>query len=376
MISDQNERVNRLLNLRDLVSSGQQKAPLPEPENYDRSDPANPNYGMSQARSLGDVVAAGQMASNYAPMPDNSIRNNTTGKMVPIGGIGGAGLPMNTMRNEATGAEYQFASSPRNKGPELDYSRPMIEIPGKGKGRWIKGENAAIIGDKRIDFGIDVEATQRAEDRALRLQSVKQQLESGGLGIEKQRVELDALRSNGGGKPLTESQGKASGFAIRAEDADRLIREVGKNGEVQPGLIKRSLEAVPLIGESLGTIANVTQSPEQRQIEQAQRNFINAVLRQESGAAIAESEFNNARKQYFPQPGDDAETIANKAANRQAAIAGFVTQAGPSGYERAKAEFEARKSRGGSASVTLPDGRVVTFPSAAQADGFRKANNL
>ena len=41
---------------------------------------------------------------------------------------------------------------------------------------------------------------------------------------------------------------------------------------------------------------------ERQMFEQAERNFINAILRQESGAAIADSEFNNARKQYMPQP--------------------------------------------------------------------------
>jgi hypothetical protein len=58
-------------------------------------------------------------------------------------------------------------------------------------------------------------------------------------------------------------------------------------------------------------------SDEYKQIEQAQRDFVNAVLRQESGAAIAESEFENAIKQYFPQPGDTAEVVRQKQINRQ-----------------------------------------------------------
>ena len=54
-----------------------------------------------------------------------------------------------------------------------------------------------------------------------------------------------------------------------------------------------------------------------KQIEQAQRDFINAVLRRESGAAIAPSEFENARLQYFPQPGDTAEVVKQKQKNRE-----------------------------------------------------------
>jgi hypothetical protein len=36
--------------------------------------------------------------------------------------------------------------------------------------------------------------------------------------------------------------------------------------------------------------------------KQAEQNFINAILRKESGAAISPSEYKNAEKQYFPQP--------------------------------------------------------------------------
>jgi len=58
-------------------------------------------------------------------------------------------------------------------------------------------------------------------------------------------------------------------------------------------------------------------SDEYKQIEQAQRDFINATLRRESGAAIAPSEFENAQLQYFPQPGDTAEVVKQKQRNRE-----------------------------------------------------------
>jgi hypothetical protein len=69
---------------------------------------------------------------------------------------------------------------------------------------------------------------------------------------------------------------------------------------------------VPFVGDALGTLTNWTQSEPQQKVEQAQRNFINAVLRRESGAVIGSEEFDNARKQYFPQPGDEQGTIAQK----------------------------------------------------------------
>jgi hypothetical protein len=51
-----------------------------------------------------------------------------------------------------------------------------------------------------------------------------------------------------------------------------------------------------------GTQPNWMKSEDRQIFEQAKRNFINSTLRQESGAAIADSEFENADKQYFPQP--------------------------------------------------------------------------
>ena len=130
-------------------------------------------------------------------------------------------------------------------------------------------------------------------------------------------------------KALTEYQGKSTGFGMRADRASKIIDEVGQGGKVQPSLLKRAAESVPLVGEGLGMMANALQSPEQQQVEQAQRDFVNAVLRQESGAAISQGEFDNARKQYFPQPGDSPEVVAQKQANREAAINGFRVSAGP-----------------------------------------------
>lgn len=133
-----------------------------------------------------------------------------------------------------------------------------------------------------------------------------------------------------GGKALTESQGKATGFATRADEADQIINSVGEKGKIKPSALKAAAEQTPVIGGALGMGVNlVAPSSEQQQVEQAQRNFVNAVLRQESGASISESEFKNAQRQYFPQIGDSDEVIAQKAANRKTSIDALKVQAGP-----------------------------------------------
>jgi hypothetical protein len=84
-------------------------------------------------------------------------------------------------------------------------------------------------------------------------------------------------------------------------------------------------------------------SDEYKQIEQAQRDFVNAVLREESGAAISESEFENAIKQYFPQPGDTAEVVKQKQINRQQQFSKTITDSKsttPKVYNPQTGEFE------------------------------------
>lgn len=133
-----------------------------------------------------------------------------------------------------------------------------------------------------------------------------------------------------GGKALTESQGKATGMALRAQTAHDILTNLEDAGTKTPSLIKQGAASIPLIGGALAMGANKLGIPssEQNRVEQAQRDFVNAALRVESGASISESEFSNAQKQYFPQPGDDAATIEQKRRNRETEIQSLKLQAG------------------------------------------------
>lgn len=125
--------------------------------------------------------------------------------------------------------------------------------------------------------------------------------------------------AGGGGKPMTEAQAKANLFGGRMVEADQILNDL--EGKYKPWAVssKLGLENTPMIGGALAAGANMVMSPVNQQAEQAQRDFINAVLRRESGAAISKSEFDNAFKQYFPQPGDSQKVIAQKRRNRQIA---------------------------------------------------------
>lgn len=118
-----------------------------------------------------------------------------------------------------------------------------------------------------------------------------------------------------------EEQTKNAGFAKRMIAADQII-STPASADASTSLVQQGLSRVPVAG-------NFMVSDNYQKVDQAQRDFVNAILRRESGAAISPSEFENARQQYFPQPGDSDAVIQQKAANRQTAIAGLRQSAGP-----------------------------------------------
>jgi hypothetical protein len=127
-------------------------------------------------------------------------------------------------------------------------------------------------------------------------------------------------------KPLTDAQAKANLFGSRMQESNRIISEL--EGKYSPAAVntKMAAEQVPGVGGALGMVGNAILPEQAQQVEQAQRDFVNAVLRRESGAVISPSEFANAQKQYFPQPNDKPETLKQKAKNRQIAIEGLMVE--------------------------------------------------
>lgn len=121
-----------------------------------------------------------------------------------------------------------------------------------------------------------------------------------------------------GGANLNVEQGKNTGFLLRAQDADKTITNLESQGT---SIWNNTAGAIPGVG-------NFLRSDDAQKFDQAKRDFINAQLRQESGAVISPEEFKNAEVQYFPQPGDSPAVIEQKRQNRQNAIAGFRIRSG------------------------------------------------
>jgi hypothetical protein len=136
----------------------------------------------------------------------------------------------------------------------------------------------------------------------------------------------------------TEQQANAYTFSNRMEKSDQILKDL--EGKYNPLAISAKTSAITSNIPGAQTIINAQMSPESQKAEQAQRDFVNAVLRRESGAAISQSEFDNARIQYFPQTGDSPEVKAQKATNRKTAIEGIKKAAGSMNKPAGVVNFE------------------------------------
>jgi hypothetical protein len=146
-------------------------------------------------------------------------------------------------------------------------------------------------------------------------------------------------------KPLTESQGNATAYGMRMAEANKILTDLEKKGVTNTGVLRSAIGGTvgltPFIGDKLQEATNALINPlptflggpsaQQQQVDQARRNFITAVLRKESGAAIGASEFANEEKKYFPQTGDTDAVIKQKQDARELAIKAMGIQAGPQG---------------------------------------------
>lgn len=130
---------------------------------------------------------------------------------------------------------------------------------------------------------------------------------------------------------MTLDEKKAMTFADRMIESSKTIDAHGAAGT---SLLDAGLSQIPRVG-------NYMVSKEFQNLDQARRNFINAQMRRESGAVISDEEFDNANKQYFPQPGDGPEVLEQKRQNRQTVIDGMARDSGPT-YGQGVRDYKTR----------------------------------
>jgi len=146
------------------------------------------------------------------------------------------------------------------------------------------------------------------------------------------------------GKPLNEAQGNSVAYGIRMKEANSIIEKLAREGTERSAIGAGAPYGIGGIVNALPSVLGGANEKEQ-QFQQAKLNFITAVLRKESGAAIGENEFNTEDKKYFNQVGDTDAVKAQKARARQTAIEAMKIQAGPGAKEIEKFALRAEPSQ-------------------------------
>lgn len=184
---------------------------------------------------------------------------------------------------------------------------------------------AAIqAGDKQLEQQIRV--AMNARDAQMGGQTPRQRYSiqpitkpDGTTGLARVNVETGEVTVLGAGdvafgKP-TEGERKAASFYDRGSAADENALT-----------FEDDLES---LGSQLtARLPNLLVSQKGQQYKQAQREFTEARLRSESGAAVPPSEYENDARTYFIQPGDTLATIQQKQVARQRVLRGLKRQAG------------------------------------------------
>jgi hypothetical protein len=116
-----------------------------------------------------------------------------------------------------------------------------------------------------------------------------------------------------GEKPFTEGQSKDVVFATRAQGALDVLEPVA--GELT------NLGSQLAGSDPTGIVRSRVQSPEYQVARNAADEFLQAILRKDTGAAITSSEQDLYGQTYLPQPGDGPQVIEAKRAARLRAVA-------------------------------------------------------
>jgi hypothetical protein len=170
----------------------------------------------------------------------------------------------------------------------------------------------------------------------------------------------------GGGRPLTEGQSKDNVYATRALGALEVLDPV-------------SMELTSLAGkvaglDPTGFIRGRIQSPEYQVAKNAGDEFLQAILRKDTGAAITSDEQALYGVTYLPQPGDGPEVLEAKRQARIRAVEAIRSGMSPAqmiAVEKALAESgSAATGSAGAGPVRINnDAEYEALPSGTQFIG-------
>lgn len=186
-----------------------------------------------------------------------------------------------------------------------------------------------IIGtpDNKTPLGPDVSAVQanNAYTMFMKNSQMTQDQRNKAEDFSIKRLMIDSMKEKNLNKPGTSEQNLAAGYAKRMEEAQGIFDKVAEEG----------FDSTSRLNQMAGILPTEMQPDNKLKQEQAELNFITAVLRKESGANIPEKELATEKRKYFPPPGSSPEVVAQYRNSREQAIQNLIA-AGGSSYDRIK----------------------------------------
>lgn len=132
-----------------------------------------------------------------------------------------------------------------------------------------------------------------------------------GLTVTTNADGTTTVQQGGSGGKLTEAQSKDLGWYTRGTEANSNLSQL----EGQLTDLGQTLTRYAPLG-----LGNYARTPEFRQAKVAADQFLAAILRKDTGAAITDQEFDLYGPMFLPVPGDDPGTIASKRRAREVAM--------------------------------------------------------
>lgn len=232
-------------------------------------------------------------------------------------------------------AQQEAALAASKKDPESEISqqvRASVELvlgetlPAELSAEQIESVYPELVKQAELEKKQSFEASEGAKERYFKKVEAEK---NRAFDLDQQAQKL-AAQGKSGKKEIKSNQAIAAGFGRRLQQSQEAFEDLESQGFDRASLASGIASSLP----------NWLQNSAQQRQAQAERNFVNATLRRESGAAIAESEFESAEKQYFPRAGDSPETLAQKARNRAQVINMMQAEAGPAWDEIALVSIE------------------------------------
>lgn len=193
---------------------------------------------------------------------------------------------------EAGGDQYRYNANDPNSRPELFFDGP---------------DAAPDLPASVDEYNWYAEQEKAAGRQPLGLIDFEQAKKGNGMSV----ALPDGTIIQQGGKALTEGQSKDTVYATRAAGA---LPKLDQYGSELMNFGQKVMGADPT------GIIRGQQSPEFQQADQAGLEFLQAILRKDTGAAITADETAEYGKVYIPQPGDTPQLLEQKRQSRARAV--------------------------------------------------------